>query len=335
MLEKLHIETFTVFRYVDFDFVPGINVLVGANATGKTHVMKLLYVMQKAQFSAQEGGQVVQRLFDTFRPENLEAFLHKGNDSKTCGVMATWNGSSFAFSIQTDDQNKFLLDNGVRWDKVGQPVFIPVKDMLAHSVGFMSLYDQRNIDFDETHRDILSLAFTPSLREGARGDIGPLLDRIAEQLEGHVEVKGERFYLEGKNGRFEMHLVAEGWRKLALLYQLIANGSLNSGSVLYWDEPETNLNPSLMDEVIGILYDLARRGVQIFLSTHNYIILKELDLQKRAEDTLRLFAMERSKKDGSVTVHPANSYAELHPNLIADQFERIYDMEIKRALGGE
>ncbi len=335
MLEKLHINNFTVFRKADFDFVPGINVLVGANATGKTHVMKLLYAMQKAQFPSRDGQQIGERLLAIFRPETLDALLHQENRSDISTPVATWNGTPYKFAIQILDGYRSAFDDGVHWDNVTQPVFIPVKDMLAHSVGFLSLYDQRNIDFDETHRDILSLAFIPTLREAAQGDIAPLLERIANQLEGHVEVKGERFYLTGKNGRIEMHLVAEGWRKLALLYQLIANGSLTSGSVLYWDEPETNLNPSLMDEVISLLFELTQRGVQIFLSTHNYIILKELDLQKRADDTLRLFAMERNKKDGSVRVHPANSYNELSPNLIAAQFERIYDLEIERALGSE
>jgi len=333
MIEKLHIENFTAFRKAEFDFVPGINVLVGANATGKTHVMKLLFAMQKAQVPARESLPILGPLFAIFRPEKLEALIHQGSRSKTSSIKATWNGKPYAFVVEINDRQNVAYDEGNQWESVTTPVFIPVKDMLAHSMGFLSLYDQRNIDFDETHHDILSLAFTPTLRETVRGDVEPLLTRIAEQLEGHVEVKGERFYLDGKNGRFEIHLVAEGWRKLALLYQLIANGSLTNGSVLYWDEPETNLNPSLMDEVIGILLELARRGVQIFLSTHDYIILKELDLQKKAGDTVRMFALERDKKDGSVSVHPANSYTELSPNLIAAQFERIYDMEIERALG--
>jgi predicted ATPase len=330
MLNRLHIENFTVFRKVDFDFVPGINVLVGANATGKTHVMKLLYAIQKARF---ENEDVQKTLLAVFSPLNLNSLI-RGSDGKSSTVQTSWNGRNYEFTIR----DMTLHGAAVRreqgeWENITRPVFIPVKDMLAHSIGFLSLYDQRNIDFDATHRDILSLAFTPTLREPAHDDMEALLGILSEQLEGSVEVQGERFYLTGKNGRFEMHLVAEGWRKLALLYQLIANGSLQKGSVLYWDEPETNLNPSLMDEVINVLLELARRGIQIFLSTHDYIILKELDLQKQAGDSLRMFAMERNKKDGAVIVHPADTYIELSPNLIAAQFERIYDLEVERALG--
>jgi hypothetical protein len=48
-----------------------------------------------------------------------------------------------------------------------------------------------------------------------------------------------------------MPMVAEGLRKIATLVQLQRNGWLIPGTTLFWDEPETNLNPVLMDEVVG------------------------------------------------------------------------------------
>ena len=335
MIEKLHIANFTAFRKADFQFVPGINVLVGANATGKTHVLKLLYAMQQMHLFTSEAPYLHETLRAIFRPELLADLVRQGKRSKTATVDGTWNGETFQVRIQLNSRGGSLYKSG-EWENVTRPVFIPVKEMLAHSVGFLSRCDQSNLDFDATHRDILSLALMPPLREGARREGGdPLLDRIAVQMDGQLELHGEQFYLEGENGRLAMPMVSEGWRKLALLHRLIANGSLTSGTVLYWDAPETTLNPSLMAAIVGWLYELARRGVQIFLTTHHYILLKELELQKRAEDTLRLFAMERNKQDGTVAVNPANAYAELSPDLIAAPFERIYDREIKRALGGK
>lgn len=32
--------SFTAFRKLQLDFSPGLNVLIGPNATGKTHLMK-------------------------------------------------------------------------------------------------------------------------------------------------------------------------------------------------------------------------------------------------------------------------------------------------------
>ena len=42
MLRSVELKKFTVFEDARVDFSPGINVFLGANATGKTHAMKLV-----------------------------------------------------------------------------------------------------------------------------------------------------------------------------------------------------------------------------------------------------------------------------------------------------
>ncbi len=44
---NLSLKAFSLFREAEFAFSPGLNVLIGANATGKSHVMKLLYSILK------------------------------------------------------------------------------------------------------------------------------------------------------------------------------------------------------------------------------------------------------------------------------------------------
>ena len=44
MLDELVIHNFTVFRQARFEFGRGLNVLIGDNGTGKTHVLKLGYL---------------------------------------------------------------------------------------------------------------------------------------------------------------------------------------------------------------------------------------------------------------------------------------------------
>ena len=57
--------------------------------------------------------------------------------------------------------------------------------------------------------------------------------------------KKDEFYLKSGNSKQEFNLVAEGIRKMALLWQLVKNGTLEKGSVLFWDEPEANVNKIL------------------------------------------------------------------------------------------
>ena len=42
-ITRIKLENFTVFESLDLEPSPGINVLVGANGTGKTHLMKVCY----------------------------------------------------------------------------------------------------------------------------------------------------------------------------------------------------------------------------------------------------------------------------------------------------
>ena len=48
MIRKLAVEGVTVFpRQETFTFVPGVNIIVGGNDSGKSHLMKLCYAISK------------------------------------------------------------------------------------------------------------------------------------------------------------------------------------------------------------------------------------------------------------------------------------------------
>ena len=117
-----------------------------------------------------------------------------------------------------------------------------------------------------------------------------------------------------------------------MLWLLIRNGSLRPGAVLFWDEPETNLNPKLYGVVIEVLLELQRLGVQIFLATHDYVILRELDLQAKEGDKVAFHSLYRSEETGEIACHTVAKFLEIHPNAIMEAFDSIYDREIKRSL---
>ena len=125
-------------------------------------------------------------------------------------------------------------------------VYIPVKEMLANAPGFRSLYAQRDLHFEEIYDDILARAYIPILRGPIDQERKKLLDRLRKIIAGKVRVSNEEFFLRGREGNLEFSLLAEGMRKLGLLWLLVQNGTLLNGSVLFWDEPETNLNPRLL-----------------------------------------------------------------------------------------
>ena len=201
--------------------------------------------------------------------------------------------------------------------------------MLANAPGFRSLYSQRNIHFEEIYADILDRAYQPDMRRATPPEHEALLNTLQTAIKGKVNARNEEFFLRGNRGNLEFSLVAEGMRKLGLLWLLIRNGTLLEGSILFWDEPETNLNPKLFESTIRILLELQRMGVQIFIATHNYIILQELDLQKKENDKIVFHTLYRD--DGEINCRRSETYRNIHPNAIAEVFDDLYDREVKRS----
>lgn len=85
-----------------------------------------------------------------------------------------------------------------------------------------------------------------------------------------------------------------------------------------------------MQELVKMIVTMAGAGVQIFLATHSYEMLKELDLQAKPGD-VKYFALELAGDE--VNVHPAESYDDLEPNKIAEEFDSLYDRQLERATG--
>ena len=340
--ERLVLENFTAFGHADIAFVPGINVLVGGNATGKTHLMKLLYALQKHQHEVSKTPAEVSfsnSLQTTFNVERIGRLVRRGVGVQSARVVARWQGRNREFSLDT---RSHVLNVSGPWGEPSRPVFIPVKDMLAHTKGFGPLFREHQLDFEQVYSDIVDLAMIPPLRGAMTPDRKVLLGPLQKSMRGTVTQKLDRFYLRiregGHTASLEMPLVAEGWRKLALLWLLIQNGSLRAPGVLFWDEPETNLNPSMYAIVSEVLSSLALSGVQVFVATHDYVMLQNLNLNTDEQDgsaalELRFIALARNG-DGEVTAETVDDYLSIAPNLIEEAYSRVYDRKLARQLGG-
>ena len=334
-ITRVKLERFTAFESLDFEPSPGVNVLVGANGTGKTHLMKAAYA---ACDVSKTGAGFAEKLVRTFMPSGgaIGRLARRRKTSVRCAV-EIWRGKpririSFSNHSTVPDSARVIGANN--W--VRQPVksvYIPVKEMLANAPGFRSLYAQRDIHFEEIYADILDRANQPAVRGPASPERKQLLAILQREIEGTVHAaKNEEFFLRSKQGNLEFSLLAEGMRKLGLLWLLIQNGTLLQGSVLFWDEPETNLNPKLFGSMIQILLELQRMGVQVFIATHDYVILKELDLRKKENDKIVFHALYRD--GGEIACQPAHAYLDIHPNAIAEAFTDLYDREVGRSLSG-
>ena len=336
-ITRIQLEQFTAFAEIDLDVSPGVNVFVGTNGTGKTHLLKVAYAacdVTKTKESLPE------KLLRVFLPSqrHLRRLVHRQRGSARGAIEVHRDGIRIrvSFSNHTKTAKSAAVTGAAEW--ISHPVecaYLPVKEMLAHAPGFRSLYSSRDIHFEEIYADIVDRAYRPLLRGPMDARRKKLLRIIQQAMDGKVVTKDEEFFLRNKQGNLEFTLLAEGIRKLALLWLLIQNGTLLEGAVLFWDEPETNLNPSLMGTIVEILLELQRLGVQVFLATHDYVILKEFNLQSQDTDQVRYHALYRDQETEDIACTTTEDYLAIDPNTITDTFADLYDRDVERALGGK
>lgn len=343
MLDHIKLERFTAFEELNLKFSPGLNIFIGENGCGKTHLLKVVYAACDVSTSQKTFAEKLNRVFLP-SDEKIGRLVKRRTGSNTGSV-------EVARTVQVDGQSKTLSLRLSMSNHTKEPakatvsgaykqwqehpltsVYIPVKDMMANAPGFRSLYSLRHIHFEEVYADIIDRAFLGALKGPTDKHRKRLLDILQQSMEGKVVSRNEEFFLKSPQGELEFTLLAEGIRKLGLLWVLIQNGTLLDGSVLLWDEPEANLNPKLMRTVVQILIELQRLGVQVFITTHNYNVLKEFDLQLQPQDRVLFHSMFR---DAALNVQVASfgRYEELQPNSIDDALGELADREIRQQMG--
>ena len=101
----------------------------------------------------------------------------------------------------------------------------------------------------------------------------------SKQAKAYSDATTTRFVPQG-GAKLSNSMTAEGYRKIGILQGLLRNGVIDPGTTgpLYWDEPESNMNPKLMRLIVESLFKLSRNGQQIIIATHDFVLLKWVDL---------------------------------------------------------
>ncbi|WP_433933851.1 ATP/GTP-binding protein [Sorangium cellulosum] len=333
-LTRLTLREFTVFSDAAFDFAPGVNVLIGENGTGKSHVLKVVYALTEAarRFAAGEGleGAAEPKLDDlvrgmlmgVFQPDSTDSFARTSPGQ--ADISLEWEDARVEVTLPT----RAALTCRATGDlsRIGRPLFIPPREVLSIFPGFAAAWLRRESAFDRTYFDLCVALELKPLRSGGPAE---LLDPIERELGGKVFMRNGRFYLNYPGDDMEVTMVAEGDRKLAMIAYLLINGSLSENGYLLWDEPEANLNPKRARLTSDTAAGLAHAGAQVFLASHDYALTSELSL-KVDTGALRpgeaaFFALRR---DGHVVlVERGERLAELQHNAILDAIASLHERE--------
>lgn len=323
-----HLQNFTVFENLEVEFSNGINVIIGTNGTGKTHILKAMYgICEGINNSDKEVYDISQPYFSV---NPLELIRSKDRSNSRTFVKLNFGENKIASYSIIKHEGKKLAADGSSYELIDfktKSIFIPAKEMLSHSKGFLALYNKYKIPFDKTYIDIIVNAELPEARETT--DLNSaLLTTISNIIGGKVLHENGTFYIVKNNGnKIEFPIEAEGLRKFGLLWKLIKNGLLEEGTVLFWDEPEANINPELMPILVELMLELERKGVQLFIATHSYNLAKYLEIKRTSTEQVLFHHLHQTEQ--GVKVESDHYFGQLDDNPIIEADAKLLDEVIE------
>lgn len=341
-----------LFENAEIDWSKNINIICGENSTGKTTLLKVMYSVLKplskgskeATNKDMEEQLFVEKLQGIFRPDGM----------KIGRLVSRKQGSNRTdFEVTLDKKQRIAIGFGNRQESHADihvdveknmneydVIYIPTKEMISTTEHFASLYEQYHIDFEEMYYDLAKLLDRPLSKGPNTNEQNEVLKSFEEIMKGQIVQRDKKFYLKIKGeGEFEMGLLSDGYRKLSMIVYLILSGSMSKNTILFWDEPETNMNPKMIRPIIQAMVALAKMGVQIFVTTHDYFVQQEFNMLTVYPELnpekldIRFVSLYRDEQTNDVKYEIEKTASDLEHNAIMQEFDAMYDREQKIIYG--
>ena len=138
MLTRLILKNLTVFSEADFEFAPGLNVIVGENGAGKSHVLKAAYTVAAVSARGEKDSgsptptknylatAIAKKMRGVFRPDELGRLARRQAGRSRCEIEAWFKTKSqrMGFSFNTSSKTEVTIDHlPTEWE--GRPPGLP------------------------------------------------------------------------------------------------------------------------------------------------------------------------------------------------------------------
>ena len=355
MIKQFQLENCGPIKKVEWENLAPINVIIGENDTGKTLLLKTLYVLAR---SLQEYGlgddnrdykEVLEdKSYWTFQVSDSGELIRHGN-AKPLTVNASINEEEVGFSIFADTE-KYIDDFLAPKHKSTNTkiLFIPCRDVLSISPIIKQSRNQfRQFGFDDTYLDLINTIEVPLSKDTGLYTASKALIHFSD-LKGEINFEnGEWVFYKGEGSsvgpnttlqRIPINIAAEGIKKSFLLKHLITHYFRLVGKVdyrktiLFIDEPEANLHPEAIIRLLDGLAALAEDGAQIILATHSYFVINKLYLIaekasiERKEELANIPVLSL-QKDGTNSIE--NLLDNISHNSITETSIQLYEEELE------
>jgi hypothetical protein len=253
------------------------------------------------------------------------------------GANLCWNtGGHLKFAFGKDTTTKIVeIDTNRLSDLEGSKAsFLPPKEILSIFDAIVATRETVEIAaFDDTYYDLVQDYRQPPTSGNLQVNIKKALLHL-ENVTGGGEVEMEKdgniVFRRGKEV-FNMHQTAEGIKKIGILSRLMRNRRLTpaGGCMLFVDEPEVNLHPKAIVLFAEMLHEFAQSGIQVYLTTHSYFLLKRLEQLAREKNT-DYSLLDLRKQDGAGVTGTVSKLADgLPQNPIVEESLRLFDRDVQ------
>lgn len=344
MFERIDIKGFGRHESFDWHQHSQINLIIGENDTGKTQLLKLLYstaksleLYQKRQKSTNDplADILAQKMLWVFQPDEFELgkLVRRGSDKKAeFEVRLCGENIHFGFDKQTHKTIKDCSSKTFTTCELSN-LYLPPKEVVSVMDAIAATRRQLEIPgFDDTYLDLIDSLRIPTTRGSIPKNLMDAMGRL-QTATGGGEMKyekGEFIFTRGRE-KYGMRSVAEGIRKVSVLSQLIRNRTLKAGSILFIDEPETNLHPRAIVLFVEMLVLIAKSGVQIYIATHSEFLLKrfeQLTRENKEPGFTRLLSLTQNA-DRSINYQCRDLLDGLPDNPIMEQTLSLYETDVR------
>jgi AAA15 family ATPase/GTPase len=294
MITKLNLQNFGPLTKVEWKNLAQINLIIGGNGTGKTFLLKSLYTAMRTLEEYKRGSNpksAAEILWDklhwTYQADKIGDLVSKGA-SEALSFQCWVDGNEFSYSFGKDTTKQIQsLENHVA-PRSSNSIFLPAKEVLSlQPIILRSRDTDQEFGFDDTYLD-LARALGQSTQTGKNYEVfAKSRKNLESMLGGKIEYddNAKRWQFKKGNQRFPIGVAAEGIKKIAILDTLLGNRYLDPDSIVFIDEPESALHPAALSQLLDIVAELAKRGIQFFLASHSYFVIKKLYLISRENDT--------------------------------------------------
>lgn len=344
--KKPHIDQFEVKNWgplpeLKWENLGAINLVLGENSCGKTYILKSLYAAAKVVEHYRRGKnpnslkeELYKKLYWTFEVPDIKSLIQRNASSKKAGAL------SFSFSINQEKFSYQLCAGGLkvenrtapflRAEKKHNSLFFPAKEVLSsHSVIVNSRDEDQAFGFDDTYYDLAKVLQMPRLQGKNYKEFAEARGIITDLCQGRANYDpAQKKWMVIRNGiNFEASEVSEGIKKLSILDILLSNRYLTNDSIVFIDEPEASLHPKAISLFMEIIYKLSQKGIQFFLATHSYFVIKKLENIARKE-SISLPVLSYQNEEWV----KGDLCDGLPDNPIVDESIRLYQEEIAAVL---